>query len=61
MLAATHDTVVARTFFEVTGMLKPPTALLTPAMVRRVLRGSRRPADVRKPRLTTGAEAGATA
>ena len=39
MVAATHDTVVARTFFEVTGMLKPPTALLTPAMVRRVLRG----------------------
>ena len=61
MVAATHDSVVARAFYEVTGMLKPPTALLTPAMVRRVLRGSRRTADVRKPALTTGAEAGATA
>ena len=60
-VAATHDTVVARTFFEVTGMLKPPTALLTPAMARRVLRGSRGTAVVHKPALTTGAEASATA
>lgn len=61
MVAATHDEVVARTFYEVTGMLKPATALLTPAMVRRVLRGSRRAAVVRRPSLVTGAEARATA
>jgi 2-polyprenyl-6-methoxyphenol hydroxylase-like FAD-dependent oxidoreductase len=60
MVAATHDTAVARTFYEVTGMLRPPTALLTPAMVRRVLRGSRRPAAAAPPSLVTGAEASAT-
>jgi 2-polyprenyl-6-methoxyphenol hydroxylase-like FAD-dependent oxidoreductase len=60
---AGHDEVVARTFFEVTGMLKPPTALLAPAMVRRVLRrGAARPVRLttRTAPLTTGAEAGAT-
>lgn len=61
MVAATHDGVVARTFYEVTGMLKPATALLTPAMVRRVLRGSRRAAVAQRPSLVTGAEARATA
>jgi len=57
---AVHDGVVARTSFEVTGLLKPPTALLTPAMMRRVLRrGAVRP--VARPALVTGAEASATA
>ena len=60
MVAATHDEVVARTFLEVTGMLKPVPALLTPAMMRRVLRrGAVRPAA--RPSLVTGAEAPATA
>ena len=60
MVAATHDEVVARTFLEVTGMLKPVPALLTPAMIRRVLRrGAVRPAA--RPSLVTGAEAPATA
>ena len=61
MAAAAHDEVVARTFFEVAGLLKPPTALLTPAIARRVLwRGAvQRP--VAQPPLTTGAEATAHA
>jgi 2-polyprenyl-6-methoxyphenol hydroxylase-like FAD-dependent oxidoreductase len=59
--AAAHDKVVARAFLEVTGMIRPLPALLTPAMVRRVLRGSRRAPDVRRPQLTSGAEASATA
>ena len=61
---AAHDEVVARTFFEVTGMLRPPTALLAPGIARRVLRrGATKPASIppRNPILTTGAEAGATA
>jgi 2-polyprenyl-6-methoxyphenol hydroxylase-like FAD-dependent oxidoreductase len=60
--ATAHDKVVARTFLEVTGMVKPLSALLTPAMMRRVLRGSRRPAQAAgQPALATGAEASATA
>ena len=61
MATAGHDEVVARTFFEVTGMLKPPTALLTPAVARRVLRRGavRRPEA--QPPLVTGAEATAHA
>jgi 2-polyprenyl-6-methoxyphenol hydroxylase-like FAD-dependent oxidoreductase len=58
---AAHDAVVARTFFEVTGMLKPPTALLTPAMMRRVLRRGAVARPVEQPSLVTGAEASATA
>jgi len=59
---AAHDEVVARTFFEVTGMLKPPTALLTPAIARRVLRrGGAAPRRVAQPSLVTGAEATARA
>jgi 2-polyprenyl-6-methoxyphenol hydroxylase-like FAD-dependent oxidoreductase len=52
---AAHDEVVARTFFEVTGMLRPPTALLAPAIARRVLRRG----AVKRPQqpLTTGAQA----
>ena len=62
MVAATHDKVVARTFYEVTGMLKPVPALLTPAMMRRVLRGSGRRAQVAgQPALVAGAEATAHA
>jgi len=62
MAAAVHDKIVSRTFLEVTGMLKPVPALLTPAMVRRVLRGSQRPVQVAgKPALATGTEATATA
>ena len=57
LAAATHDTVVARTFLEVTGMLKPMPALLTPAMMRRVLRRSRPAPTTRRPVLTAGATA----
>ena len=58
---AAHDEVVARTFFEVTGMLRPPTALLTPAIARRVLpRCTVQRAKAQTP-LTTGAEATAHA
>ena len=61
MATAAHDTVVAGTFFEVAGMLKPPTALLTPAIARRVLRrGAVRRPQAQAP-LTTGAEATARA
>ncbi|MEA2195406.1 MAG: hypothetical protein QOG42_1840 [Solirubrobacteraceae bacterium] len=54
---AAHDELVARTFFEVTGMLRPPTALLAPAIARRVLRrgAARRP--VAQPALVSGAQA----
>jgi 2-polyprenyl-6-methoxyphenol hydroxylase-like FAD-dependent oxidoreductase len=58
---AAHDEVVARTFFEVTGMLKAPTALLTPAIARRVLRRSAVQRPAAQPPLTTGAEATARA
>ena len=58
---AAHDEVVARTFFEVTGMLKPPTALLTPAIARRVLHRSAVRRPVAQPSLVTGAEATAHA
>jgi 2-polyprenyl-6-methoxyphenol hydroxylase-like FAD-dependent oxidoreductase len=62
MVAATHDEVVARTFYEVTGMLKPAPALLTPTMLRRVWRGGRRRETVvQQPRLATGSGASATA
>jgi 2-polyprenyl-6-methoxyphenol hydroxylase-like FAD-dependent oxidoreductase len=62
LVAATaHDEVVARTFFEVAGLLKAPTALLTPAMMRRVLRRGAAPRPVQQPSLVTGAEAPATA
>ena len=54
---AAHDEVVARTFFEVTGMLKPPTALLTPAIAWRVLRRGAVQRPKAQPPLTTGAEA----
>ena len=54
---AARDEVVARTFFEVTGMLKPPTALLTPAIARRVLRRGAVQRPKTQPPLTTGAEA----
>lgn len=61
MATAAHDAVVAGTFFEVAGMLKPPTALLTPAIARRVLRrGAVRRPQAQAP-LTTGAEATARA
>lgn len=56
---AAHDEVVARTFFEVTGMLRPPTALLAPAIARRVLRRGAVQRPAAQPPLTTGA--GATA
>ena len=58
---AAHDEVVARTFFEVTGMLRPPTALLTPAMMRRVLRRAPVQRPAQQPVLVTGAEATAQA
>jgi 2-polyprenyl-6-methoxyphenol hydroxylase-like FAD-dependent oxidoreductase len=58
---AAHDEVVARTFYEVTGLLKPPTALLTPAIARRVLRRGAVQRPVAKPSLVTGAEATAHA
>ena len=58
---AVHDEVVARTFFEVTGLLKPPTALLTPAIARRVLRRGAADRPKAQPPLTTGAEATARA
>ena len=58
---AAHDEVVARTFFEVTGMLKAPTALLTPAIARRVLRRGAVQRPKAQPPLTTGAEATARA
>lgn len=58
---AAHDEVVARTFYEVTGMLKPPTALLTPAMARRVLRRDALRRPVAQPPLATGTEASAHA
>jgi 2-polyprenyl-6-methoxyphenol hydroxylase-like FAD-dependent oxidoreductase len=37
---AAHDEHVAKAFIEVTGLLKPPTSLLHPAIAARVLRGS---------------------
>ena len=47
LAVAAHDDVVARTFFEVMGMLAPPTSILRPAVARRVLRrGATRPAPV---------------
>ena len=56
--ATTLDKVVARTFLEVTGMVTPLSALLTPAMMRRVLRGNRQRAhSAAQPALVTGAAA----
>jgi 2-polyprenyl-6-methoxyphenol hydroxylase-like FAD-dependent oxidoreductase len=40
---AAHDEHVARAFIEVTGLVKPPTSLLHPAIAARVLRGSLAP------------------
>lgn len=37
---ASHDPVVLRTFFEVAHLLAPPTAMLSPGIAWRVLRGS---------------------
>lgn len=39
--AATRDAGVTEAFFRVAGLIDPPTALMRPRLVRRVLRGSR--------------------
>jgi 2-polyprenyl-6-methoxyphenol hydroxylase-like FAD-dependent oxidoreductase len=45
---AAHDVVVTRAFLAVTGMVAPPTSLLAPAVLRRVLRGVPRAATRRE-------------
>ncbi|WP_158883415.1 FAD-dependent oxidoreductase [Amycolatopsis anabasis] len=40
--AAVHDSAVTDAFFRVAGLIDPPSALMRPSLVTRVLRGSRR-------------------
>jgi 2-polyprenyl-6-methoxyphenol hydroxylase-like FAD-dependent oxidoreductase len=46
-LAATRDSTLATAFLKVVNLMMPPSSLFSPAVVRRVWRGNRRPAPIR--------------
>jgi hypothetical protein len=49
-LAATRDSTLSTAFLKVVNLMMPPSSLLSPAIVRRVWQGNRRPVlSVRSP------------
>ncbi|SAL38004.1 Putative epoxidase LasC [Caballeronia arvi] len=53
-LAARHDSTLANAFLKVVNLMMPPSSLLSPAIVRRVWQGNRRPGRFIPPRAIEG-------